>query len=43
MADKKILGLTAAATPLDGTEVLPIVQFGATVKVANNVRFKLCP
>jgi hypothetical protein len=36
MADKKISALTAAATPLDGTEVLPIVQSGATVKVANN-------
>ena len=36
MADKKISALTAATTPLDGTEVLPIVQSGATVKVANN-------
>lgn len=36
MADKKISALTAASTPLDGTEVLPIVQSGATVKVANN-------
>lgn len=36
MADKKISQLTAATTPLDGTEVLPIVQSGATVKVANN-------
>lgn len=36
MADKKISALTAAAIPLDGTEVLPIVQSGATVKVANN-------
>ena len=36
MADKKISALTGAATPLDGTEVLPIVQSGATVKVANN-------
>lgn len=34
MADKKISALTAAATPLAGTEVLPIVQSGATVKVA---------
>lgn len=33
MADKKISQLTAAATPLAGTEVLPIVQGGATVKV----------
>jgi hypothetical protein len=36
MADKKISALTGASTPLDGTEVLPIVQSGATVKVANN-------
>lgn len=36
MADKKISALTAATTPLDGTEVLPIVQSGATKKVANN-------
>ena len=34
MADKKISALTAATTPLVGTEVLPIVQGGATVKVA---------
>lgn len=34
MADKKISQLTGAATPLSGTEVLPIVQSGATVKVA---------
>jgi hypothetical protein len=33
MADKKISGLTAASTPLAGTEVLPIVQSGATVKI----------
>ena len=39
MSDKKISQLTAAATPLDGTEVLPIVQSGSTVKatVANIV------
>lgn len=36
MADKKISQLTAATTPLDGTEVLPIVQSGSTVKVQNN-------
>lgn len=36
MADKKISQLTAASTPLDGTEVLPIVQSGSTVKVQNN-------
>ena len=34
MTDKKISALTAATTPLAGTEVLPIVQAGATVKVA---------
>lgn len=34
MADKKISALTAATTPLAGTEVLPIVQSGATVKAA---------
>ena len=34
MADKKISALTAASTPLAGTEVLPIVQGGVTVKVA---------
>lgn len=36
MSDKKISQLTAATTPLDGTEVLPIVQSGDTKKVANN-------
>jgi hypothetical protein len=34
MADKKISALTGATTPLAGTEVLPIVQGGATVKVS---------
>ena len=34
MADKKISALTGASTPLAGTEVLPIVQSGTTVKVA---------
>lgn len=34
MADKKISALTAASTPLAGTEVLPIVQSGSTVKVS---------
>lgn len=34
MADKKISDLTAASTPLAGTEVLPIVQSGSTVKVS---------
>lgn len=36
MADKKISQLTAASTPLAGTEVLPIVQSSTTVKVAAN-------
>jgi hypothetical protein len=36
MADKKISALTAASTPLGGTEVLPIVQSGSTVKVSVN-------
>jgi hypothetical protein len=34
MANTKISALTSATTPLAGTEVLPIVQSGATVKVA---------
>jgi hypothetical protein len=34
MADLKISALTAATTPLAGTEVLPIVQSGTTKKVA---------
>jgi hypothetical protein len=34
MADAKISQLTAATTPLAGTEVLPIVQSGTTVKVS---------
>lgn len=34
MADKTISALTAASTPLAGTEVLPIVQSGSTVKVS---------
>jgi hypothetical protein len=36
MADLKISQLPAATTPLAGTEVLPIVQSGSTVKVAVN-------
>jgi len=32
----KISALTCASTPLAGTEVLPIIQSGATRKVANN-------
>jgi hypothetical protein len=37
MANKKISGLSAASTPLAGTEVLPIVQSSTTkqVSVAN--------
>jgi hypothetical protein len=34
MADVKISALTASTTPLAGTEVLPIVQSGSTVKVS---------
>lgn len=34
MADKKISALPAASTPLAGTEVLPVVQSGATDKVS---------
>lgn len=34
MADLKISQLTSASTPLAGTEVLPIVQSGSTVKVS---------
>jgi hypothetical protein len=34
MADTKISALTAASTPLAGTEVLPIVQSGTTKKVS---------
>jgi len=34
MADAKISALPAASTPVAGTEVLPIVQSGATVKLA---------
>lgn len=33
MADKKISQLTAATTPLAGTEVVPVVQSGVTKKV----------
>ena len=36
MADKKISQLTAASLPLAGTEVLPIVQSSATVKVSSD-------
>ena len=34
MSDKKISALTGASTPLTGSEVLPIVQSGSTVKVS---------
>jgi hypothetical protein len=34
MADAKISALPSATTPLDGTEVVPLVQSGATKKVA---------
>ena len=36
MSNTKISALTSATTPLAGTEVLPIVQSSATVKVATN-------
>lgn len=36
MADKKISALTSATLPLAGTEVLPVVQSGSTVKVATD-------
>lgn len=39
MADKKISALSSATVPLAGTEVLPIVQAGATVKVSANGLF----
>ena len=36
MSNSKISSLTSASTPLAGTETLPIVQSGATVKVPTN-------
>ena len=39
MADKKISALASASAPLAGTEVLPIVQSSATVKVSVNGLF----
>jgi hypothetical protein len=36
MSNSKISALTSATTPLAGTEVLPIVQSGTTVKVATD-------
>ena len=41
MANTKISALPAATTPLAGTEVLPIVQSGSTVKVAASNIFQL--
>ena len=34
MADKKVTDLVAATTPIDGTELLPVVQGSASKKVA---------
>ena len=34
MADKKVTDLVVATTPIDGTELLPIVQGAASKKVA---------
>ena len=43
MANNKISALTAATTPLAGTELVPIVQSGATVKVAVNALNTFAP
>lgn len=43
MADKKISQLTAATTPLAGTETLPIVQGGQTVKASAQSIANLAP
>jgi len=43
MSDKKISQLTAATTPLTGTEILPIVQGGQTVKVSAQSVANLAP
>lgn len=43
MSDKKISQLTAATTPLAGTETLPIVQGGQTVKVSAQSIANLAP
>lgn len=43
MADAKISELTAATTPLAGTEVVPIVQGGTTRKVALSYLFGTMP
>lgn len=36
MADTKITGMTPASLPLDGTEIVPLVQGGANVKAVLN-------
>lgn len=36
MSNSKISALTSATLPLDGTEVLPVIQSSTTKKVANN-------
>lgn len=43
MSDKKISQLTAATTPLTGTETLPIVQGGQTVKASAQSIANLAP
>jgi|688.fasta_scaffold219041_4 hypothetical protein len=43
MSDKKISQLTAATTPLAGTETLPIVQGGQTVKASAQSIANLAP
>ena len=43
MANTKISGLSSASTPLTGTEVLPIVQSGATKKTAINTLNTFAP
>ena len=43
MSDKKISQLTAATTPLAGTETLPIVQGGNTVKATSQAVANLAP
>lgn len=44
MADKTITALTAATTPLTGTEVVPLVQGGTTKKATvNDLKFNTAP
>jgi len=44
MADKTITALTAATTPLAGTEVVPLVQGGTTKKATvNDIKFNTAP